>query len=69
MMFEDYYFGDPLRIALLKIFLDLLMKFSVRIILLLLERSFTLVGCKFYKCVVVVTCLALTWVMGVTRFD
>ena len=32
VMLEDYYFGDPLRIALLKIFLDLLMKFSLRII-------------------------------------
>ena len=31
VILEDYYFGDLLRIALLKTFLDLLMKFFLRI--------------------------------------
>ena len=32
----------------------------------MLRKPYALVGCKLYKCVAVVTCLALTWVRGVT---
>ena len=32
----------------------------------MLRKPYTLVRGKLYKCVVVVTCLALTWVWGVT---
>ena len=46
-------------------FENLLMKFSLRIIIQLLRGPYTLVGCKLYKCVAVVTFLALTWVWGV----
>ena len=58
MMLEDYYFRDPLIIAILKIFfLDLLMKLSVTINSLIVKKvfhftkkkkkkSFTFVGCK-----------------------
>ena len=33
----------------------------------MLRKPYVFVGCKLYKCVVVVTCLALTWVRGVTE--
>ena len=57
MMLEDYYFRDPLIIAILKIFfLDLLMKLSVTINSLIVKKvfhltkkkkkSFTFVVCK-----------------------
>ena len=32
----------------------------------MLRGPYTLVRCKLYKCVAVVTCLALTWVRGRT---
>ena len=32
----------------------------------MLRKPYALAGCKLYKCVAVVTCLALTWVRGVT---
>ena len=35
----------------------------------MLRKPYALVGCKLYKCVAVVTCLALTWVRGVTSLD
>ena len=34
----------------------------------MLRKPYALVGCKLYKCVAVVTCLALTWVRGVTKW-
>ena len=52
----------------MRIFLNLLMKFSLRIIFQLLRGSYALVGCKLYKYVAIVTCLTLTWVWGVTIF-
>ena len=65
-MLEDY-FWRSFENCLFEDIFKLNDEIFLRIILQLLRKPYALAGCKLYKCVAVVTCLALTWVRGVTQ--